>query len=102
MDHTHDEDLQLKHVAQVGENRFFISTIKMDVRHSWLNQHKNVNVYETMVFSKKDGKVQYHDSLYHKRYSKYEDAIKGHDYIINNISKIISACFLCKQNMSLS
>lgn len=92
MDHTEDQDLQLKHVAQVGDNRYFISTIKMDVRHSWLNQHQNVNVYETMVFAKKDGKVQYHNSLYHKRYPTHDEAVAGHSNIVENIASIITTC----------
>ncbi len=53
MDHAVDKDLELKHIAQINDEKFFISTIKMEVRHSWLNQHHNVNVYETMIFEKK-------------------------------------------------
>lgn len=49
-------DLELKHIASLGDKRFFVSTIKMHVRHAWLNQHDNVYVYETMIFKKKMGK----------------------------------------------
>lgn len=100
MDHTLDQDLQLKHVAQVGEDRYFISTIKMDVRHSWLNQHQNVNVYETMVFPKKEGNVQYHNSLYHKRYPSYDEAVLGHTNIVENIVNIIDACIECRDKLA--
>ena len=100
MDHTHEQDLQLKHVAQVGDNRYFISTIKMDVRHSWLNQHQNVNVYETMVFAKKDGKVQYHNSIYHKRYATHDEATSGHNSIVENIANIIDACTACREKLA--
>jgi hypothetical protein len=100
VNHIEDRDLQLKHVAQVGDDRYFISTIKMDVRHSWLNQHQNVNVYETMVFAKKDGKVQYHNSIYHKRYPSHDEAVTGHNNIVENIANIINACTECREKLA--
>jgi hypothetical protein len=83
------DDLELKHIATVEDKRYFISTIKMHVRHSWLNQHKNVFVYETMIFKKEDGQIQYHLPVFNKRYSNYDDAINGHEYVVKEINTII-------------
>ena len=48
------KDLELKHISIVDDKKYFISTIKMEVRHSWLNQQNNLFVYETMVFKTED------------------------------------------------
>ncbi len=82
-------DLELKHIASLGDKRFFVSTIKMHVRHAWLNQHDNVYVYETMIFKKENGKVLYHEPIYNKRYSSYDMAIEGHQKAILNIEEIV-------------
>lgn len=82
-------DLELKHIANIGEKRYFISTIKMFVRHLWASQRQNINVYETMIFEKDDGKVLYHDPIYLKRYDTYEKAIDGHQDAIKNIEEIV-------------
>ncbi len=83
------QDLELKHIADVEGKRYFISTIKMQVRHSWLNQHNNVFVYETMIFKKEDGKIIYHEPVFNKRFNNYDEAIKGHQNVVENISRII-------------
>jgi hypothetical protein len=83
------QDLELKHIADVNGKRYFISTIKMQVRHSWLNQHNNVFVYETMIFKKEDGKIIYHEPVFNKRFNSYDEAIKGHQNVVENISRII-------------
>lgn len=91
MEHNHneDKDLELKHISKIGDKKYFVSTIKMEVRHNWLNRDDNVLVYETMVFTKANGKINYHDPIYTKRYTNYEDAIDGHEYAIKNIEDII-------------
>ena len=61
----------------------------MKVRHSWLNQHLNVNVYETMIFEKKDGQVQYDNSIFNRRYTTYDNAVEGHEHIVKNIEKTV-------------
>lgn len=83
------KDLELKHISDIEGFKYFISTIKMEVRHAWLNQHNNVFVYETMIFKKDDGKVLYHEPIFNRRYNCYEKAIKGHQYAIDNIKKIV-------------
>jgi len=96
MDHTIDQDLELKHISEVDSEKFFISTIKMEVRHSWLNQHHNVNVYETMVFEKDGDKVMYESSLFNRRYTSYDNAVEGHDYVVKNIEKIVKTTRECR------
>ncbi len=89
------QDLELKHIATVDDKRYFISTIKMHVRHSWLNQHNNVFVYETMIFKKDGGQVVYHEPVYNKRYNSYDEALEGHQNAIDNIEKIIKDRIIC-------
>jgi len=96
MNPTDSQDLELKHIAEVNGERFFISTIKIEVRHAWLHQHKNVNVYETMVFEKKDGIVQYESSVFNKRYTTYDNAIEGHNHIVKNIEMIVKSTRECR------
>lgn len=83
------EDLELKHISTVDDKRYFISTIKMHVRHSWLNQHNNVFVYETMIFKKDNGQVQYHEPIFNRRYNTYDEAVHGHDYAVKEIETIV-------------
>jgi hypothetical protein len=83
------KDLELKHISIIEEKKYFISTIKMQVRHSWLNQQNNLFVYETMVFKTEDEKVIYHEPLFNQRYDSYEKAIHGHQYAIDDIKTII-------------
>lgn len=94
------EDLQLKNILQVGDEMFFVSTIKMEVRHSWLTQHQNVNVYETMVFEKIDDKIIYENSIFNRRYTTCDNAIEGHNHIVKNIETIIPTCRECKTKLS--
>ncbi len=100
MDHLLDKDLELKDVVQVGEERFFVSTIKMEVRHSWLNQHENVFVYETMVFEKKEGIVQYQHPLYNTRYASYDEALNGHNKIVKNLEHIVKTTRECRAKIN--
>lgn len=95
----HKKDLELKHVAEINGEKFLISTIKMEVRHYWLTQHENVNVYETMIFEKKDGVVQYENALYNKRYTTYDNAVEGHQYIVQNIENIIRTTRECRAKL---
>ena len=99
MDNNSNDDLELKHISDIDGEKFFISTIKMEVRHSWLNQHKNVNVYETMIFEKKDNKVLYESSLYNRRYSTYDNAIEGHNHVVKNIENIVKTTRECRAKL---
>lgn len=84
-----DRDLELKTIKEINNEKFFVSTIKMKVRHSWLNQHLNVSVFETMIFKKEAGQVQYDNSIFNKRYTTYDNAVEGHEHIIKNIKNIV-------------
>lgn len=83
------KDLELKDIVKYNNKKYFISTIKMQVRHGWLNQHSNVFVYETMVFNVEDDKIIYHEPVLNKRYNSYENAYEGHKDIIVNIEDVI-------------
>jgi len=83
------KDLELKHISIVDDKKYFISTIKMQVRHSWLNQQNNLFVYETMVFKTENEEVIYHEPLFNQRYDCYEKAIHGHQSSIDTISSIV-------------
>lgn len=83
------KDLELKHISIVNNKKYFISTIKMQVRHSWLNQHDNTFVYETMIFKTEDEKVIYHEPVFNQRYNNYEKAINGHQDAIDDIKLIL-------------
>lgn len=82
-------DLELKDISTVGERSYFISTIKMFIRHLLKKKQENINVYETMIFEIEDEKVSYHDPIYLKRYDTYEKAIEGHKKTMNNIEEIV-------------
>ncbi|MBE0491697.1 MAG: hypothetical protein IBX44_05555 [Sulfurospirillum sp.] len=96
MNHSIDQDLELKDIVAVDGEKFFISTIKMEVRHSWLNQHENVFVYETMIFEKASGKVQYEKPVFNRRYTSYEEALDGHKHSVANIKNIIKHTRECR------
>lgn len=96
MDHLKDEDLELKDILEVNKEKFFVSTIKMEVRHSWLNQHENVFVYETMVFEKKGDIVQYEKPVFNRRHASSKDAIKGHQHIVENIANVVKQTRECR------
>lgn len=83
------KDLALKHLSIVNGITYFISTIKMEVRHSWLNQQNNLFVYETMVFKMKDDEIIYHEPVFNQRYNGYEKAISGHQSTIDDIETIV-------------
>jgi hypothetical protein len=100
MDHLLDKDLALKDTAQVDGEKFFISTIKMEVRHSWLNQHENVFVYETMVFEQDGEQVKYQHPVFNRRYSSCEEAERGHKHIVENIEKVVKTTRECRAKIS--
>ena len=49
-----------------------------------------------MVFEKKDDKVMYESSLFNRRYTTYDNAIEGHDYVVKNIEKIVKTTRECR------
>ena len=45
--------------------------------------------FETMVFKSKDNYVTSWTEEFYKHYTTKEDAIKGHNYIVNNLEKCL-------------
>ena len=45
--------------------------------------------FETMVFKSKDNYVTSWIEEFYKHYTTKEDAIKGHDYVVNNLEKCL-------------
>ncbi|GEM_PF-1167709 len=89
MNPNEQPDLKLQDVVEIEGIRYLVSTIKIEVRHAWLNQNSYVKVYETMVFEKEKGQVQYDKVIYNKRYTTYKCAVDGHAEILKHLSKII-------------
>jgi hypothetical protein len=90
MDHTLDVDLELKNRVQVQGEEFLVETQKIEVRHSWLNQHNEVFVYATMIFPN-DLSLSKHDQepLFFEKYATVQEAKTGHKKILDTIEEII-------------
>lgn len=77
-------DLELKNIIKVDGREFLISTISMQVRHSWFEDDRKKVVYETMVFEIINEEVQYHKIIFNERYNMPDEAIAEHSAIIKN------------------
>ncbi|WP_331773933.1 hypothetical protein [Sulfurospirillum sp. 1612] len=99
MNPNEQPDLKLQDVVEVEGIRYLVSTIKMEVRHAWLNQNSYVKVYETIVFEKENGQVQYDKVICNKRYTTYKCAVDGHAATIKNLPNIIKACNAARESM---
>jgi len=75
-------DLELKNVLKVDGREFLISTISMNVRHSWFENDVKKLVYETMVFEVINDEVQYHKTIFNERYNMADEAIAEHGAIL--------------------
>jgi hypothetical protein len=87
--------LTLKDFITLGGETYYVSTLQMQVRHSWQKEDAKISVYETMVFRAKAEVVDYHDSLFHRRYRTLEDAESGHTQTISALPQIILTCSQC-------
>ena len=67
-------------VKQENIKKAFVSTVFLGLDHSWLD-HSEPLLWETMIF----GNTK-HDQ-YQKRYSSYEDALKGHETAVKLLKK---------------
>ncbi|MDX1809924.1 MAG: hypothetical protein R3331_10325 [Sulfurospirillaceae bacterium] len=99
MNPNEQPDLKLQDVIEVDGVRYLVSTIKIDVRHAWLNQNSYVKVYETMIFEKENGQVQYDKVVYNKRYTTYKCAVDGHAEVLKHAKKIIEVCHHARAKM---
>ena len=77
-------DLELKNVLKVDGREFLVSTISMNVRHSWFDGDSKKIVYETMVFEVINDEVQYHKTIFNERYNMSDEAIFEHGAILKS------------------
>lgn len=87
--------LILKDFVNIEENRYYVSTLQMQVRHSWQHEDDKIFVFETMVFRVNKGVVDYHDSLFHRRYRNLKEAQAGHAQTLQDLPKIVFTCSQC-------
>lgn len=90
MDHTLDNELELRNDVTVDEIKYIILTDKLEVRHSWINKHDDVFVYATMFFKKDNPlSLEEQEPFFFKKYVTYEEAKEGHQETLSNIEEII-------------
>ncbi len=77
-------DLELKNVLKIDGREFLVSTISMNVRHSWFEGDNQKIVYETMVFEIIDDKVSYEKPVFNERYNTQDEAIAEHGAILKD------------------
>lgn len=77
-------ELELKNVMKINGREFLVSTISMQVRHSFFEGDTKKLVYETMVFEIIDGEVQFHKTIFNERYNMADEAIAEHGAIIKD------------------
>ena len=77
-------ELELKNVIKIDEIEFLISTMSMQVRHSFFEGDSKKLVYETMVFEIINDEVQFHKTIFNERYNMADEAIAEHGAIIKN------------------
>lgn len=94
-----EEYLHLKEFVTLNHKTYYISTIEMNVRHTWQHEHANISVFETMVFTATGQEVDYHSSLYHRRYNTKEEALKGHQRTLDELERIIFTCKNCRNRL---
>ncbi|WP_331774102.1 hypothetical protein [Sulfurospirillum sp. 1612] len=75
-------ELELKNILKVDGREFLISTISMNVRHSWFDDDRDKTVYETMVFEMKNDEVLYDKPIFNERYNMRDEAIAEHSAIL--------------------
>jgi len=77
-------ELELKNILKVDNREFLVSTISMNVRHSWFEGDNEKKVYETMVFEVKNDEVLYDNPRFNERYNTMDEAIAEHSAILKN------------------
>jgi transcription initiation factor IIE alpha subunit len=92
--------LILKDFITFEDEEFYISTLQMQVRHSWQTQDEEIFVFETMVFRVQNKVIDYHASLFHRRYRTVKEARDGHAQTLKNLEKIIFTCSKCHYKYS--
>ncbi len=77
-------ELELKNVLKVDRREFLVSTISMNVRHSWFEGDDEKKVYETMVFEIIDDEISYDNPKFNERYNTLDEAVAEHSAILKN------------------
>lgn len=77
-------ELELKNILKFDDKEYLISTISMNVRHSWFDGDHEKIVYETMVFEMKNDEILYDDPKFNERYNTMDEAVAEHGAIIKN------------------
>ncbi len=77
-------ELELKNVLKVDGREFLVSTISMNVRHSWFEGDDEKKVYETMVFEIIDDNISYDNPKFNERYNTLDEAVAEHSAILKN------------------
>lgn len=81
-----------KRVAQddvvIDGQTYWVSTVFLGIDHGYDNNSVPV-VFETMVFAKDSGGNINYSELYMNRYSYYDDALAGHEYVVSNLESLI-------------
>ena len=80
-------DLERKNILKIDGREFLVSTISMNVRHSYFEFDSKKIVYETMVFEIINNEVQFHIPLFNERYHIADEAIAEHSAIIRHPKK---------------
>ena len=85
-----DEDHRTvgRNYRTVEGHKYLISTVWLGLNHCYLG--RGILIFETMIFQvDKNKKINFTD-LYQERYSTEKEAIKGHEYTVKNIKKLIN------------
>ncbi len=77
-------ELELKNILKVDGREFLVSTISMNVRHSWFDGDHEKTVYETMVFEIKDDEVLYDNPIFNERYNMSDEAVAEHAAVLKD------------------
>lgn len=77
-------ELELKNILEIDDRKFLVSTISMNVRHSWFEGDDEKKVYETMVFEILNDNVCYDSPRFNERYNTMDEAVAEHSAILKN------------------
>ena len=77
-------ELELKNLLKFYDREFLVSTISMNVRHSWFEGDEEKKVYETMVFEIVNDEISYDNPKFNERYNTMDEAAAEHAEILKN------------------
>ena len=77
-------ELELKNILKIDDRKFLVSTISMNVRHSWFEGDGERKVYETMVFEILNDNVCHDCPRFNERYNTMDEAVAEHSAILKS------------------